>query len=242
MPRPPAPQVTPVRSGGPSMALIGGVVVLIVALIAALVWAAARGSDLDAAGSSNALENGGGISVGPGRDADVPQIQVYEDFQCPWCGVLEGSIGEGLTERIAAGEINVTYQIMSFLDGSLRNDSSTRATNAALCADDAGAFLPFHAAVYAGQPQEEGVGFTDEQLLGWGEDSGITGDALETFASCTENLEHADYVEAMQQRANEDGVTGTPTVVINGETISNEEMQALMGDPSALDGVIEAHS
>jgi protein-disulfide isomerase len=224
------------------MALIGGVVVLIVALIAALVWAATRGSDLEAVGSSSTLADGGGISVGPGPEADVPQIQVYEDFQCPWCGVLERSIGEALTEKIAAEEVNVTYQIMSFLDGSLRNDSSTRAANAALCADDAGAFLPFHAAVYAGQPQEEGEGFTDEQLLGWGEDSGISGEALDTFNSCVADLEHADYVEAMQQRANEDGVTGTPTLVINGETVSSTEMQSLMEDPGTLDSVLEAHS
>jgi protein-disulfide isomerase len=56
------------------------------------------------------------------------------------------------------------------------------------------------------------------------------------------DLEHADYVEAMQQRANEDGVTGTPTLVINGETVTSTEMQSLMEDPSTLDSVLEAHS
>ena len=123
------------------MTLIGGVVVLVVVLVAALVWAATRGSgDLASTGSSSTLPEGGGVSMGPGTDADVPQLRMYEDFQCPWCGVLENSVGSALVQKIEAGEINVTYQIMSFLDGSLRNDSSTRAANAALCADDAGAF------------------------------------------------------------------------------------------------------
>lgn len=241
MPRPPAPEVKQVRAGGPPAALIGGVVVLVVALIAVLVWAATRGGGLDAEGSASSLPEGGGVVVGPGVDADVPQVRLYEDFQCPWCGRLESSIGEALTDRAEAGEITMTYQIMSFLDGSLGNDSSVRAANAALCADDAGAFVPFHAAVFSDMGQE-GQGYTDAQILGWAEGAGISGGDLETFQQCTADQTYADYVEAMQERANRDGVTGTPTLVVNGTTLSNEEMSQLMQDPSSLDAILEAHS
>ncbi len=241
MPRPPAPQVKPISAKGPSMGLIGGVVVLVVALIAVLVWAATRGSGLDAVGSSSTLPEGGGVNVGPGVDADVTQVRVYEDFQCPWCGRLEASIGEQLSDKAVAGEINLTYQIMSFLDGVSSDRSSTRAANAALCADDAGVFVPFHASVYANQPPE-GQGYTDEQLVGWGEDAGLSGAELDTFRSCVSDLTHEDYVQAMQERANKDGVTSTPTVVVNGETLSSEEMSTLLQDSGALDGILEAHS
>lgn len=223
------------------MGLIGGVVVLVVALIAVLVWAATRGEGLDAVGSSSTLENGGGVNVGPGVEADVPQVRLYEDFQCPWCGRLEQSIGESLSDKAVGGEINLTYQIMSFLDGVSSDRSSTRAANAALCADDAGIFVPFHASVYANQPAE-GVGYRDEQFVQWAEDAGLGGAELETFQSCVADLTHADYVEAMQERSNRDGVTGTPTLFVNGEKLSNEEMSTLLQDPSALDGIIEAHS
>ncbi|WP_122261056.1 DsbA family protein [Ornithinimicrobium cerasi] len=242
MPRPPAPQVRTV-SKGPSTALIGGVVVLVVVLVAALVWAATRDpGGLDSQGTGSTLPEGGGVSLGPGTDADVTQIRIYEDFQCPWCGVLENSIGPALTEKIEAGEVNVTFQIMSFLDGSLGNDSSVRAANAALCADDADVFLDFHAAVFANQPQQEGAGFTDEQFLRWAEEAGVEGEALETFGRCVEDLPHTGYVEDMQTRANQDGVTGTPTLVVNGETVGNEEMSRLMQDPGALDEVLADHS
>lgn len=242
MPRPPAAAVKPVSTKGPSGVLIGGVVVLVVALVAALVWAATRGSgDLASEGSTGTLAEGGGVVVGPGVDADVTQVRVYEDFQCPWCGVLERSVGEELSARAEAGEITITYQIMSFLDGSLRNDSSVRAANAALCAADGDAFAPFHALVYANQPAQEGDGWTDEQLLGWGEHAGLSGGALDTFRSCVQDLTYESYVEDMQTRANQDGVTGTPTMVVNGETITNEEMSRLMQDPSALDDVLAAH-
>ena len=53
MPRPPAPTVTPVRSGGPSMALIGGVVVLIVT------WAVAEILGHDEVETTNGTRNAG---------------------------------------------------------------------------------------------------------------------------------------------------------------------------------------
>ena len=241
MPRPPAPEVRPVRSGGPSPALIGGVVVLVVALVAVLVWAATRGSDLEATGSTNTLPEGGGISVGPGVDADVPQVQIYEDFQCPFCGMLERSVGEQLAQKAEAGEINLTFTIMSFLDGNLGNDSSSRAANAALCADDAGVFVPFHASVFANMGQE-GEGYTDEQFEQWAQDAGLSGGELDTFRQCVADPPHMDYVDAMQERANRDGITGTPTVVVDGTTLGNEDMSRLMQDPSSLDAVLQASS
>ena len=134
MPRPPAPEIKPVSTKGPSGALIGGVVVLVVALIGALVfWAATRGDGgADASGTANALPDGGGVSVGPGTDADVPQLHVYGDPQCPWCGVLENSIGGAVDELVSAGEVNLTVTLMSFLDGRIQGENSARAANAAL--------------------------------------------------------------------------------------------------------------
>lgn len=243
MPRPPAPEIKPVSSKGPSGALIGGVVVLVVALIGALVfWAATRGDGgADASGTANALPDGGGVSVGPGTDADVPQLHVYGDPQCPWCGVLENSIGGAVDELVSAGEVNLTVTLMSFLDGRIQGENSARAANAALCADEAEAFLPFYQGMYAAQP-EEGGGWTDEQLVDIGEQAGIGGEDLQTFTTCVDERPHDGYVEAMQERANRDGVSGTPRLFVNGTQISDQEMQGLMEDASTLDAVIANYS
>lgn len=238
MPRPPAPQVKPVGSG-PSAGLIAGVVVLVVALLGVLVWAATRGGDLEAVGSPSTLPDGGGISVGPGVDADVPQVRIYEDPQCPWCARLENAISEDLTEMVEAGEINVTFQVMSFLDGSIGNDSSKRSANAMLCADDAGVFLPYHQALYADQPAE-GAGWTDEQLVGYAEEAGLQGETLGQFQACMEEQPHADYVQDMQQRANEDGVSGTPTVFVDGDELGQDDLGRLIQEPGSLRAVLEA--
>lgn len=240
MPRPPAPEVKPVSGKGPSGALIGTVVVLVVALIGTLVfWAATRGGD--AVGTSSALPDGGGISVGPGVDADVTQVHVYGDPQCPWCGVLENSVGQAMKDKVDAGEINLTVTLMSFLDGDIPGENSVRAAGAALCADDAGAFLPFYQEMYATQPQEGG-GWTDEQLVALGESAGVSGAELDTFRSCVADRPHDDYVRDMQQRANRDGVNGTPRMFVNGEEITEDEMRGLMEDAGTLDAVLEAHT
>lgn len=241
MPRPPAPQVKPVSSKGPSGVLIGSVVVLVIALIAGLVWAVTRdGADLSAEGAANTLPEGGGVSIGPGLDADVPQLHIYGDFQCPWCGVLEEAIGEQVKEKVDDGEVHLTTTLMSFLDGRNAGENSLRATNAALCADDHGAFLPYYQQVYANLP--EGGGWSDEQLVALGQEVGIGGEDLDTFRSCVADRTHEDYVHAMQERANRDGVTGTPRLFVNGTQITDEQMSGLMENRVSLDDVIAAHS
>ncbi|QFG68765.1 DsbA family protein [Ornithinimicrobium pratense] len=243
MPRPPAPQVKPVSSKGPPGVLIGAVVVLVLALIAGLVWAATRdGADLSAEGSANALPEGGGISLGPDPEAGIPKLHVYGDFQCPWCGVLEDAIGESVQEKVEAGETHVTVTLMSFLDGRVPGENSVRAANAALCADDQDVFLPYYHQVYVNRPAEEGSGWTDDQLVSFAGAAGIEGDDLDTFTSCLEDRSHVDYVHAMQERANRDGVSGTPRLFVDGTQITDEQMQGLMENRVTLDQVVAAHS
>lgn len=243
MPRPPAPDVRPVSSRGPGLPLIGGVVLLVVALVGGLVlWAVSREAGLGSPGSANALPEGGGIQVGAAPSEDVPQVQLYEDFQCPFCGVLEEAVGAELAQRAEAEEITLTVTTMSFLDGNLGNDSSSRAANAALCADDQGAFLLYHSAVFAGQPAQEGAGWTDEQLLGFGETAGLTGEAMTAFTSCVQDGTYDDYVADMQERANRDDITGTPRVLVDGEQLEDTQMQGLMDGSTSLDQVLGSGS
>lgn len=243
MSRPPAPQVKPVSARGPSGALIGAVVVLVLALIGGLVWAATRGgADLSAEGAANSLPEGGGVSIGPGLEADVPQLHVYSDFQCPWCGVLEDAIGEDLAQLVDSEDVHLTVTVMSFLDGRIPGEHSVRAANAALCADDQGAFLPYYQQVFINRPAEQGAGYSDQALLAFAEESGIGGSDLDTFTSCLDDRTHEGYVEAMQERANRDGISGTPRLFVNGTQITDEQMQGLMENRVSLDDVVAAHS
>ena len=92
---------------------------------------------------------------------------------------MEEATGDAVRAMVAAGAVEVRYHMLSFLDGRLGNDSSQRSANAFACSAVTGTQGPYHDTVYANQPAEEGVGYTDDQLRQFGRDVGITGDALD---------------------------------------------------------------
>ena len=144
------------------IALFGVVVAIVIAVVVVVVINSNR---VDTSGANPAgTDDTYGVVVGDGP----VRVDVYEDFQCPACATFEQQGGgEALAELATSGAATVVYYPLSFLDGNLGNDSSSRAANASGCAVDEGgtdAFVDFHNAVFANQPEEEGTGFTDDQL------------------------------------------------------------------------------
>lgn len=236
MARPPAPKAKATKKPGPPMGLVGGVTVLVVAIVAVVVYLGARGDDLAAQGSVNALPEGGGLVLNPDA-TDVPEVHLYEDFQCPFCGQLEQASGQAIVEAAAAGEIKLTYTFMSFLDGVSGNQSSSRAANAAVCAADTEVFPAYIDAVFAQQPAE-GEGYEDQVFFDAAEEAGIEGEGLDTFTSCVQDGTYADYAQDMADRATKDGVTSSPVLMIDGEPITNEQLTSLLSDPTSFDAIL----
>ncbi|MGB3827482.1 MAG: thioredoxin domain-containing protein [Ornithinimicrobium sp.] len=253
MSRPPAPKAPGSTTTGPPLSLIAVVIAVLAVVVAVVVYLAVRddgevdqqGGDAaqsaDAQRSAGALPDGGGLVVNPDVD-DVPQVHLYEDFQCPFCAQLERTSGAAIAQAATDGEINLTYTFMSFLDDSLGNDSSARAANAAVCSADAGKVSTFAEGVFDQQPATEGEGYSDQVFRDVAKDVGIEGTELATFTSCVQDRSYAAYVDDMQQRASQDGVTSSPVVMIDGEPISDEELSLLLQDPTSFSTVIAARS
>jgi protein-disulfide isomerase len=221
-------KVTP--KSGPNPVVIGAIVaaVVVLAVVVAIVMASHNGQPGAPTGTSGDPTpvgvvggTGGGLlaNTAPFKST-APTMDLYEDFQCPTCGELEKAMGAQIRTMAQAGQIKLVVHMLSFLDTNLNNDSSTRSANAAACAADAGRFLPYHAAVYAGQPTQEGAGYTNAQLTQFAQTAGITGTALTTWQKCTSSHQHAQYVTDVQSAAEKAGVNGTPTVKLNGKDIT----------------------
>ncbi len=236
MPRPPAPKAKAANTSGPPMGLIGGVTALIIAIVLVVVYLGVRDDELAAQGSVNALPEGGGLVLNPDAEG-VPEVHLYEDFQCPFCGELEQTSGQAIVDAAAADEIKLTYTFMSFLDGVSGNQSSSRAANAAVCAADTDVFPAYIDAVFAQQPAE-GEGYEDQAFFAAAQEAGIEGEAFDTFTSCVEDQTYADYVQDMADRATKDGVTSSPVLVIDGEPITNEQLSLMLSDPTAFDTIL----
>lgn len=147
-------------------------------------------------------------------------VDIYEDFQCPYCAQFERQNGAAVKALARDGRVVAVVHMMTFLDENFGNDSSRRAANAAFGASDAGHFADFHSAVFANQ-RDEGVGYTDDDLLGFGRQVGIESAALDTFTGVVREHTYADYVAATEQRAEINGVQGTPGFFVNGRQLSD---------------------
>ena len=151
-------------------------------------------------------ENDYGITF----NVDAPlSINIWEDFQCPFCKFFEDEMDEYIEGLIRNQEAKVTYHMTSFL-----GMESKRATNAEYCAADEGRFIEFHKAIYAVQGAENSGIFSNQNLVEIGKRLGITSP---TFESCVNENKYGDNVDKVYKSMAKNKVEGTPTVFINGK-------------------------
>lgn len=180
-------------------------------------WASAAKNDLRLPGAQM------GTGIRYGRNAVAPVLLVYEDFRCPICREVETALGPTIRRLADEGTIRVEYRIASFLDGKLGGNGSKYAANAAGCAQEAGAFRPYHDVLYTHQPDERTDGFGSRtRLLELA--SQVDGLRSEAFDRCVRDLAFAPWVQASQAefaKAQVAGrrVTGTPTLALAGRPI-----------------------
>lgn len=152
-------------------------------------------------------------------------VDIYEDMQCPNCRNFEDAVGAQIDKDVRANKAQVRFHLMSFLDSSSNgNRYSSRAANAALCASDLSVddFVAFHNYLYKPsiQPAENSHGRTDSQLISYAQKAGIKGTSLTTFTSCVQEETHKALVQALTEQASKNGVNSTPTIKVNGKSIS----------------------
>lgn len=174
-----------------------------------------------------------GVPVGTGTDS-VPELAIWEDFQCPSCGALEKLNGQGIEQLANDGKIRLVWRPTAFLDSKLGNQSSVDAISAWGCAIDQGQSEAYHNTLYANQPTQEGDGWTQEQLLGFGEQAGITGAALDAFKKCVTDRTYVGWAVNSTQAFYDAGVQGTPSGTLNGQPIDAKTM----ADQTALEKAI----
>lgn len=151
-------------------------------------------------------ENDYGISF---NDENTFRIDIWEDFQCPFCKFFETAMGGYLETLVRENQAKVVYHMASFL-----GQESVRAANAVNCAVDQGRFIEYHRALYEVQASENSGIFSNKNLVEIGKRLGITSP---DFESCVNDQKYADTVSKVGQSMKKNGVEGTPTVFINGK-------------------------
>ncbi|MFG3226141.1 DsbA family protein [Kitasatospora sp. NPDC048194] len=208
---------------------VSAVVVLALAGGVALAVSSASGKDDKASAASSSAPlvvpanatgpDGTVITYGK---ADAPHtMEVYEDFRCPVCKHFEAANGQSVKQLTEDGQIKVEYHLAAFLDKNLGGKGSRTALAAAGAALNEGVdkFKAFHDVLYANQPDEREDGFGDvNHLLDLaGQVPGLKTDA---FVKAVTDRTYAPWAAKVADAFNNSGVTGTPTVKVDGKPVN----------------------
>ncbi len=167
----------------------------------------------------------GAILIGNPDAANV--VEVYIDYQCPFCQKWESSIGAALVSRAMepGSDLLVKQYNLAFL-GETSADltpagASARAASAAACVvnhDGVDTFVTFSRTLFeTADPNEPPGQFTADVLVDLAKKAGASAASVD----CITAEENVPFVSAVTKAGFGRGVGGTPTVVLNGETLGN---------------------
>ena len=184
------------------------------------------------------LSEFGGLKIGVGLQAftadktptpeasetKAPEIIVYVDYQCPICQAFDLPNSAQIRSWVDTGAATVEIRPISFLDRASLNEYSSRAANAAFCVAnfEPDSYFDMHSNLMINQPAEGQEGLDDNELFKVAEQSGA---GTNEVKGCIQNKSFADYIEQHTQNVlntPQQGitVTGTPTVLVNGNKFS----------------------
>lgn len=153
----------------------------------------------------------------PGSEAEAGKpvkVIAYIDFICPVCKRFETTYGESLTNLRNEGKISLEYRPLGFLDQQSTTNYSSRAANAAACVVNTSPekYADFFNLLFERQPAEGSAGISDKDLKAMATEVGAA-----NIDSCVDSKQYRPWVKVATQEAAAIGVTGTPTVFIDGK-------------------------
>ncbi|MBT2448441.1 DsbA family protein [Streptomyces sp. ISL-43] len=203
-----------------ALALVGGVGYLVVRANEPGEWDKAKDTALVAPKNTTG-ENGTTVIVGK---ADAKKtLELYEDARCPICATFEQSVGPQVKKDLDAGKYKVQYVGATFLDKGFPGSGSKNALSALGAALNVSpeAFLEYKTALYsaANHPQEKDDKFAkDDYLLTIADQVPALKDNAE-FKKAVEDGTYNRWALEMSKTFEKSGVTGTPTLKIDGKKI-----------------------
>ncbi|MFB7374566.1 DsbA family protein [Streptomyces sp. NPDC056222] len=171
-------------------------------------------------------EGTNGTTVVVGKASAKKTLELYEDSRCPVCATFEQQVGATVEKDVEAGKYKVKYVGATFIDNVDQGEGSKNALSALGAALNVSpeAFMTYKSALYSAQfhPEESQDKFAkDSYLL----DVANTVPALKGNAEFKKNVESGTFdAWAMKMSAAFDasGVKGTPTLKMDGKTLTAE--------------------
>jgi protein-disulfide isomerase len=172
-------------------------------------------------------------------DPNAPvKIDLFEDFQCPACRqYTESTESQVVNTFVKTGEVYYVFHQFPFIDNQSATKESHQAANASMCAAAQGRFWDYHDMLFANWQGENQGSFSDKRLVAFAQALGLD---MNAFNACFK-------ADTYQAKINEDltlgqkmGVTGTPSVFVNGKQIAPGLIPTFDDIKTAVDAALAA--
>ncbi len=218
---------------------IGLITVGAALLVVAFIWPQFTTIDDLVIPETKTLPNPDGLSLG---DPNAPAvIEVFEDFQCPACQFFTESIEPLILQYLVeAGKARLVFRHYPFIDGvgAGNGGESDQAANAAMCANEQGKFWDMQTVIYANWNGENLGNLSNRRLQAMAEAINLD---MNAFNSCFRDNKYRDAIQADFDRAEELGVSGTPSVFVNGNPVGEPGKVASFQEIAvAVDAIVNA--
>lgn len=243
-----------------------GVVIIAVLAVVALVIVNSIPQGQTSAGPKNMISNGIVLTssttavrtpaLQPG-DKPTPTTQstnsgkayitIYEDLQCPFCQEFEQANMPQIKQWLDAGSAQLEIHPLNFLTSPGNGGYSLRSGNAVACVAnyDPDKFLAVNSALYAKQPKENTGGLSNATILSILKSAGVSSD---TITKCVDDTRFSSWLNnatalATSQKlpnSNVSSVTGTPTVIVNGQQYPGQNLTDTNAFASFVQSAVEA--
>jgi len=189
-------------------------------LVFAIVWPQVRSVGEIITVTPASLPSPEGLSLGD-PNASVT-IDVFEDFQCPACEFFNESIEPLIVEHlITPGKVHYVFHHYPFIDGAgaTGGGESDQAANASMCANEQGKFWDMKAIIFANWNGENQGNLNNRRLQAMAERIGLD---MSSFNDCFGANKYEADIQADFENGEELGVSGTPSVFVNGTRVGQE--------------------
>lgn len=209
------------------LAIVGGIGYLVMQANKPSYWESAKNDKLVAPKNTSGSN---GTTVIVGKSSAKNTLKEYEDSRCPICAQFEQSVGETVQKDVKDGKYKIEYIGATFIDGN-GGEGSKNALSALGAALNVSpdAFLQYKSALYSTKyhPDEKVDKFKDDAYL---IKVANTVDALKDNKAFQKDVKDGTFDKwALEMSAkfdkNKDGVTGTPTLFMNGKKLTGSDGQ-----------------
>jgi protein-disulfide isomerase len=143
---------------------------------------------------------------------------VWEDFQCPACKNYSQNVEPlVITNYVETGKVYYTFHFFPIIDGGNAAGESHHSANAAMCAAEQNRFWDYKEILFANWNGENQGSFADPRLIAFAENLGLD---LTAFNTCVQSDRYANFINQDLLSGQTAGVSGTPSVFVNGQIVT----------------------